>query len=246
MRRISVYNIFKDYMRCFFSACWIILLYCYFNRIYLSYDECISGIFSITTTLFFILVLYVIVLDRERWSYIIVRGKSEIPKATLTTSVPEHIRKVVAVHEAGHVVMAYLKAQVQEVYISGTSGHVTSEWTGFYADDMKNRILVDYAGAAAEELILGKFDAGSIIGPAADFEQAVEHIKAYILMTEPSMNKSLLSTDLSERIIHYSDKFYKETAEFLKDNRKMIETIASELQKKDSLSKKEIQALLSR
>ncbi len=152
-----------------------------------------------------------------------------------------------AVHEAGHAVMAYLQDTKDfEVFMSYNSAKTMVTYKSQKAEDVKKMILVKYSGAIAEELLLGELSAGSIgiSNSNADFPSATALIKAYIVMTEPTVSKTLLNEELADLIISASNGFYKEATEILSKNKEMLVVISDELKNKDSLKKDEIIQLL--
>lgn len=153
-----------------------------------------------------------------------------------------------AVHEAGHAVMAYLQDTKDfEVFMSYDSAKTRVAYKSQNAEDVKKMILVKYSGAIAEELLLGEFSAGciGIFNPNTDFPSATELIKAYIVMTEPTVSKTLLNEELADLIISASNSFYKEATEILSKSKEMLVIISDELKNKDSLKKDEIIQLLT-
>ncbi len=157
----------------------------------------------------------------------------------------EYNKKVNAVHEAGHAVMAYLnKAEIFKVEIYDINPRIT--WIEKHQDAIaiKRKILISYAGAVAEELMFGFFHFGSLNGYNSDFEKAKDMIKVYIIMIDPSVSKSLLDEELSEQMIFYSKEFWKETKDILIGNKKMLELLSEELFKKCELTGEEIGELL--
>lgn len=153
-----------------------------------------------------------------------------------------------AVHEAGHAVMAYLQDTKDfEVFMSYDSAKTRVAYKSQNAEDVKKMILVKYSGAIAEELLLGEFSAGciGIFNPNTDFPSATELIKAYIVMTEPTVSKTLLNEELADLIISASNSFYKEATDILSKSKEMLVIISDELKNKDSLKKDEIIQLLT-
>lgn len=153
-----------------------------------------------------------------------------------------------AVHEAGHAVMAYLQDTKDfKVFMSYDSAKTVVTYKSQKAEDVKKMILVKYSGAIAEELLLGEFSAGciGIFNPNTDFPSATELIKAYIVMTEPTVSKTLLNEELADLIISASNSFYKEATEILSKSKEMLVIISDELKNKDSLKKDEIIQLLT-
>ena len=80
-------------------------------------------------------------------------GKAKCIETTVET---DKNKKIIAVHEAGHAVMAYLK-NAGKFDVNMRDGYVTTDY--FLVDAQKHRdhIMVVYAGAIAEELVFGYF-----------------------------------------------------------------------------------------
>lgn len=112
------------------------------------------------------------------------------------------------------------------------------------ANAVKKGILIKYAGAIAEEILLDKMHIGSFIGEDSDFPQATEWIKAYIVMTDSSISKTLLDRELEEKTILLSKKLWNESKKILSENRTMVETISENLQRKGTLTSEEVKEIL--
>lgn len=155
-------------------------------------------------------------------------------------------KKLNAVHEAGHAVMAYLQDMKDyEVQMLGTSPCTITTCESYTADDVKKRILVKYSGAIAEEMVLGEISSGSMGSPESDFPSATELIKGYIVMTDPTVSKTLLNEELSASIIDVSKNLYQEAEEILSKNKEMLVVIADKLESRNTLNKNEIIQLLN-
>ena len=169
--------------------------------------------------------------------------RSENKNDTLT----EYNRKVSSVHEAGHAVMAYLmKIESFQVILSDIQPRVVMVQKLQDANAVKKGILIKYAGAIAEEILLDKMHIGSFIGEDSDFPQATEWIKAYIVMTDSSISKTLLDRELEEKTILLSKKFWSESKKILSENRTMVEAISENLQREGTLTSEEVKDILDR
>ena len=199
-----------------------------------------------------IYVFYIILLVVALFLYFLIsftfKKKNKIAvDADLPDNYDEQIN-IKSVHEAGHAVMAYLQDTKDfEVFMSYDSAKTVVTYKSQKAEDVKKMILVKYSGAIAEELLLGELSAGSIgiLNSNADFPSATELIRAYIVMTEPTVSKTLLNEELADLIISASNSFYKEATEILSKNKEMLVVISDELKSKDSLKKDEIIQLLT-
>ena len=151
-------------------------------------------------------------------------------------------KKIIAVHEAGHAVMAYLK-NAGKFDVNMRDGYVTTDY--FLVDARKHRdhIMVVYAGAIAEELVFGYFTTGSFGTANADFENATKMIKEYIVMTDQKISKTLLE-EMTPDIISISKEIYAESEELLKNHKNMILRLADILMTKDFLGTEEVREVL--
>lgn len=147
-----------------------------------------------------------------------------------------------AVHEAGHALMTYLKhVESFEVSISYVHPKTVSVYKQPAADDVKNLVLIYYSGAVAEELVLGKMYGGAMGRSEADFPMATEMIKTYIVMTNPNVSKSMLDIELASQLIEYSKEFYQITKDILSEHKETLDLLAQELMRKNVLTKEEIE-----
>ena len=155
----------------------------------------------------------------------------------------EYNKKVNAAHEAGHAVMAYLVG-MQRVRVI-LSGVPRTEVFHQYLAGNESRIMiyVKYAGAIAEEMILGKFHNGCFGSETADFEHAAKLIKGYIVMSNPEMSKSFLDSELAEKIIELSKRFWEDAEQILRKHQEIVLAEYKELLKKDELSEKELKKI---
>lgn len=164
----------------------------------------------------------------------------------------------VYIHEAGHAFLAHMfcnEYSVEADISKDKSPCVTYSKEICTKDDVKNLILICYAGAAAEEVILGEFSAGSIISNKyndSDFVKCVDFLKAYILLEENNSShpkesrhsKTMLDSDFNDLIVEKSKLFYNETLKIIEQNKKVIIEFANLIKKKRQLSKDEIDEFL--
>ena len=170
-------------------------------------------------------------------------------------------RNIVAYHEAGHAVMTYLVGQPIAVAsiqptTSGVGGYVKPEdntKTIFQtADDLKNSVLIAYAGRASEEIKFGKITTGS----SNDITKGSHILSTYIeklgfdhefglLDISVLTQNHLISSDkIVERLATMSRESYAECKSKLEENYHLVEKIAAALLEKSKLSGIEIKRLL--
>ena len=113
------------------------------------------------------------------------------------------------------------------------------------AEVVKSMILIKYAGAIAEELIFGHYDAGSFFGSNSDFKNATELIKGYITMIDPERSKTLLDDELKDQLIDISKTFYQECKELLSCNIKLVEHLSNVLTYKERLTTEEVLEIIN-
>lgn len=255
-KSINLYNVFVDIAHCFIVACGIsfITLFYYYDMFPTMQDmkELFRSLF-----LFFISlrITYEIANKGRNWLHQIDtvsvspcrRLKEELletPSASAETV--KHNMMISAIHEAGHAVMHYiLDMESFNVILSYTSPKVVTVFKQANSQDVKKHILIKYSGAAAEELPLGQFTCGCMGVDEADFECAAQYLKAYILMTDKSVSKSLLDEELSDKVISLSNELYFLALRILSDNKEMIELLSKELLRESAMTKEQIEKLFA-
>ncbi len=252
-RHIHPYAIFIDIMKCFIVSCGLVFLIIFFAFEEFKELPLTEGMLSLNVLAIFCLLIFFLYVHElflgSRWF-------CRVPIETISgiarkrecnqDDIAEYNRKVNAVHEAGHAVMAYLKEiEDFDVIMSYINPRVVTVQKMQRAEDIKNMILIRYSGAAAEELIFGNFHAGCWLSGESDFCQAVDLIKGYIVMTDPEVSKSMLDEELSEQIIYLSRRLWKETTNILSKKKEMIERLSEELLRKETLDKQQVEEVLS-
>lgn len=174
--------------------------------------------------------------------------------------------EITAYHEAGHTLASILiaKNNVSKVTVlSTTSGaggvtiHDASE--GFMSkQDLENRLKVNYAGRAAEEILLGKDNITT--GASEDIKSATNVIRSYLkelgmddelglINYEQLTTHSISSVDqgkIAEKAMALATRVYEETLNFLKENEELLHELSKELIEKESLNSEEIHAVINR
>lgn len=168
-------------------------------------------------------------------------------------------KKIVAYHESGHAVMSYLlgepiaRASIQST-VSGVGGVVFNEDKDsvFQTNiDFENRVLICYAGRASEEI---KFNSVTT-GASNDITQATNVMMNYIekfgfdkefgLLDIGVLSKEHLinSEEITNKLSNMSRNLYEKSLSLLKDNYKLVETLANKLLDVGTLSGDEITEL---
>ena len=161
-------------------------------------------------------------------------------------------------HEAGHTLATKLltKDGVPTVtIIKSTSG---AGGVTFMAPDeknlpskkyLRNKIKIDYAGRAAEELYLGNSD-DITTGASQDIKQATSVIKSYIgaygMGSKGLIDIKQLTAqyDIVEEAAELSNMLYQETLELLRENKDKLKALADALVEKETLYEDDIDIIL--
>lgn len=154
--------------------------------------------------------------------------------------------ETIYVHEAGHAVMAYL----QDAYKYGLSlfdfdvieeAKLVKELD---VNGVKKRILIRYAGAVAEEILMGKLSLLALEGDHSDFKQAAGLIKALIVMTDPTASRTLIDHLYVDRVDQMSKDLYSQCKAILSKNQDMIKDLMEAAKRgNDSVSTNEVRRL---
>lgn len=273
MKKPTVFGAFVDLIQCFVAACGITLLINFFGLTteFLNVTEELSrnAIINEVRAIFFPLITIIILKNVYFWGIdrfleeklsdgdnmtptgigAIASEMEEVP-CEADDKIADYNINISVIHEAGHAVMAYLKKlEHYSVYVAHTSAKITYVYKNFDLEDVKDQILITYAGAVAEELVLGEFHygcIGSISDQESDFSQATELIKAYIVMNDCTKSKSLIDLELSDEIIKLSNEFYQEARDILSSNKDALDTIIEALNKQRQLTQEEVEKLLDK
>lgn len=247
----KIYAIFTTVVKYFILACGISLLLFFFydNELEPTKDniKCVvSIIYMNLLTAVVITYLFKKLIGSIKEDVVNAKpyGKAQIGNKEKTY---ENIREMITVHEAGHAVMSYLKnADTIIVNASLCEPNVVSGYDSVVnAEVVKSMILIKYAGAIAEELIFGHYDAGSFLGSNSDFKNATELIKGYITMIDSERSKTLLDDELKDQLIDISKTFYQECKELLSCNIKLVEHLSNVLTYKERLTTEEVLEIIN-
>lgn len=167
--------------------------------------------------------------------------------------------KLVAYHESGHTLATKLLTNdgvptVTIIQSTSGAGGVT-----FRAPEdvplkskkyLKSLVKVMYAGRAAEEILL-ESDEDITTGASEDIKQATEIIKQYIAIYGMGSRGMIDLTQLTnqfnmiEEASNMAGELYKETLEFLINNRDKLDRLAYALLDKETLEEAEIELILA-
>lgn len=167
--------------------------------------------------------------------------------------------KLVAYHEAGHTLATKLLTNdgVPTVTImqstSGAGGvtFTAPEEVGLQSKKyLRNKIKVDYAGRAAEQILLGNDD-DITIGASQDIKDATRIIKAYIgnygMGSKGMVDLKQLATnyDIVDEASELATQLYQETLDLLTENKDKLDKIALALLEKETLYEADIDELIA-
>lgn len=146
------------------------------------------------------------------------------------------VRKIKAYHEAGHAVIAkHLGFQVGNVTIQRkgtTGGSVSINFPSIMlSNQLRNFIIVTYAGFASEKLFLNDVSEGCVGGEDADLVTANEFIRNYIILTDEDISyyKPDDEAGFKDKCSKLSKELMKETHALVKKYESEIQTMAIEL-----------------
>lgn len=114
------------------------------------------------------------------------------------------------------------------------------------ADDLQKHIFIDYAGAIAEEILLGKISTGSMRTDHSDFEQAARRIREYLILTVPGLSKTGLDDGINQQIVCLSKEFYEETKKILINQKEKVEKLSGVLRKHKTLTSDNIVKIIGK
>ena len=182
--------------------------------------------------------------------------------AVLPSDVDDESRRWTAIHEIGHAIVEYLhngETTLKLITVipegNGALGYVLhtppKNKLHLTKRDYLNRIDVNLAGRAAEEVMLGKVSSGCW----NDLEKASYLIENFLkndgmsdtlgLMSAKNIKLSLQMTqNLDKEKRHLLEECYNETKKMLEDNKKMFDNVINKLMEKGTLSGEEFLELV--
>lgn len=251
MKNIDWFKIFKDMLTCFISACGIAFLFMFFAYNTALYDQSLmkAGVLWLFFLLASVTIFFKIV--NGDW---ISSDKAAPPRDGIPIEIPLKIseeveaemRRKSAVHEAGHALVCWVKQFGDfRVYMTGQNPRVHAVFN-LFSDSIENYVVELYAGAAAEEILLGNINGVPYGGEELDFTKATNAIRAYIANMHPELSKAQLEAEATAEIIRLSKKWYQEAKDLLSEHLDELKLISNELLTQDILSKDDIEILLAR
>ena len=168
-------------------------------------------------------------------------------------------KEIVAYHESGHAVATYLLGQpIARASIIGTTSGVggavfRQDTESCFSTDkeMKESVMISYAGRASEEI---KFESVTT-GASSDITNAtrimIDYIQRYgfdkdfgMLDMKVLAEQSLIeNTEMTKRLSSMSKELYHDTVELLKNHYELVELLAQKLLDVETLSGEDIKKL---
>ena len=174
------------------------------------------------------------------------------------TQIRQKEREVTAWHESGHAIASILtnpENRVAKVTIipstSGAGGFCVSippERMYYTKQELRQQIMVNLAGRAAEEIRFGKENVTT--GASNDIEKATTTARDYITkfgMGDGIADKSILKDhkQVATETSNLAENLYENTVELLKNNYTALETIANRLLEKETIDGDEVAEIIN-
>ncbi len=195
----------------------------------------------------------------EKAFYTVIAGSEKKDRSKIS----QEERKITAYHEAGHALVTTLIApqhKVSKVTIipstkgaGGFSMSIPKEKMYQTKQDILTQIKISLGGRAAEELIFG-IDYVTT-GASNDIEKATSYIKDYICKYGMDNSLGLINLEVfsdeksqaqmletAKQLMH---ELYEDTKQLLSDNQTLLDSLANELMRKETLNYDEIQKLVA-
>ena len=240
-------------LNCFLVSCGTVLLILFFYPEIIEFEK--NQIRATVTNIYGLILTIVILYRVFRYFITCHNGNKDMENLPMepvglnisrakNKEIQQNNQKISAIHEAGHAVMLYLQGEEYfNVVMSDRSPHVTTAIKLKDANELKKEILVLYAGAAAEEIILGEFHSGCMGAYNADFETASRYLKSYLIMRDNSLSKTLLDVELSDQMIELSKEFYKQAVNILNTHLEFLKAVSEKLKEKTTITQNEVKKI---
>lgn len=200
--------------------------------------------------------------DIDQAFYTVVAGSAKKDRSGIL----EKDQKITAYHEAGHALITKLVApenRVSKVTIipstkgaGGFSMNIPPDKMYYTKKELEHQIQVYLAGRIAEEIIFGADEITT--GASNDIEKATSLLKDYIMEYGMSKEAGLLNINvllemgqkqivqqtLFEECKKQMNSLYEKTKDLLIKNKEMLDRIAKELLRKESLVEEDLDQLL--
>ena len=156
----------------------------------------------------------------------------------------ESLLKILATHEAGHALVAYIHGFNFTSHITSESSYISVSGEIPNAEKMWSIILVRYAGIIAEQMILGESHSGSYGSDTADLNAARTEIESYVFMTRDDLSKCPDDPRVKEEVFRLSKEGFARTKQLLEDYKETVQMLAEEFIKKPDWIYEEIEKFM--
>lgn len=171
----------------------------------------------------------------------------------------ENQKRITAVHEAGHAVIAEIldPGTVNLISIAGYGGGVngitsTSLPKGYWnsMELMEHRVIHLLGGKAATEVVSGTID----VGVSSDIRRAYDVVERFVTDYCSCGFSSYVrhhSSDLpreerDRKIVNEIERYYQEAMKILRDNRAFLDALVEALMNKQTVSGRDVKAIKER
>ena len=164
----------------------------------------------------------------------------------------DEITKHTAIHTAGHAVISsmlgYKIEYVKMIYEGGDVSGVTkySLRNDEFMDEknMKNLVVIAYAGPIAEKIILGKVSFDNNLNEFSDFEKAEIIIKKIILESEEYKGYVARGQVFDEMMNTISIELFAEAEKMVRENLDCIKKVADQLVENNNLEGEQFKKII--
>lgn len=156
----------------------------------------------------------------------------------------ESLLKILATHEAGHALVAYICGFNFTSHITCESSYISVNGEIPNAEKLWSIILIRYAGIIAEQMILGESHVGSYGTDTSDLNTARTDIENYIFMTRDDLSKCPDDPRIKEEVFRLSKEGFLKTKQLLEDHKETVQMLAEEFAKKPDWTYEEIEKFM--
>jgi cell division protease FtsH len=184
--------------------------------------------------------------DIDKAYYTILAGTEKKDRS----NIKEQEQRITAYHESGHTLAAKLLSPentVAKVTIipsaKGAGGfcvNIPPDKMYYTKEEIENQIVINLAGRAAEELIFGENKITT--GASNDIEKSVALANDYI--TKYAMGGKFFCEDAKKETAALLERLYDGAKNLLTEQRVVLDTLANELIRKESLNEDEIERII--
>ena len=153
----------------------------------------------------------------------------------------ESALKSLSTHEAGHAFVAYILGLRFSAHITCERSYISVIGNFVTAEQLRSIILVEYASAAAEGILLGERILGSYGTKDADINVARTHLENYVFMTRDDLSKCSDDPKVKELVFKLSKEYFEDAQKLIMENQKVVHELATEFAKKQDWEYEEIE-----